>query len=459
MKRNNFLIKSCVLMILAGIVLVSCADKAELSFSSRTIEFDPLPVDTMFVDIYSNVKWTVHIVQDGTWLTVTPLEGVGNGRINIKVEENATYLDRIAKIAIIGDGFGVDTIKVTQTKDVDITALFRDRIFREYMINEFDLNKDGSISSREANKIETLRISRRQIESLSGIENLTQLRYLDCSSNLISNLDLSKNTRLTTLICDDNYIERLDLTNNLALIDVQCNWNSLVNLDVTGLTNLVILEAWLNNLERLDVESNINLQELRISGNRISSLNVNNNKKLMYLVCTNNRLQSLDLRNNTELVTLYCGENRLSTLNLHENTKLQNFRCDYNEWFSGGTIDVSRNTELREFSCMGNRFTSLNLTNNINLEQFTCEGNNLTSLDLTRNTKLFLINAASNSLSSLDLRNITLRNLFIDLKSNPNLAIVHVPVDFILFATCNDNIEPMILCDGTNPGGIWVESN
>ena len=70
MKSNSFLIKVYILVVCTCISLFSCADDPEMSLSSYNIEFDPFPEDTVFIDLFSNVRWSVSIIQTDRWLSI-----------------------------------------------------------------------------------------------------------------------------------------------------------------------------------------------------------------------------------------------------------------------------------------------------------------------------------------------------------------------------------------------------
>ena len=81
---------------------------------------------------------------------------------------------------------------------------FKDENFKAFILENFDLNKDGSLSLSEAIEIKSIDCSDKQFFSLSGIETFENLEFLDCSNNLIGELELSKNKKLEKLICTNN---------------------------------------------------------------------------------------------------------------------------------------------------------------------------------------------------------------------------------------------------------------
>jgi uncharacterized repeat protein (TIGR02543 family) len=100
--------------------------------------------------------------------------------------------------------------------------------------------KSGDIVSMQdyANlaAISTLNISRSDIYDLTGLRYFSGLTELDCSYNLLTELDISKNTGLTVVICSGNSLTALDISHNSALKRLQCSLNYLLSEDsISGL--------------------------------------------------------------------------------------------------------------------------------------------------------------------------------------------------------------------------------
>ena len=133
--------------------------------------------------------------------------------------------------------------------DFDVFTVMDDVEFRWYCRYYYDTNEDGRLSFEEARAVTKMNISNKEIESLKGLEYFTSLTYLDCSTNSLNTLDLSKNTALTYLNCGGNRLSTLDLSKNTALTYLNCGGNRLSTLDLSHNTSL----------ERLYCGSNPNL--------------------------------------------------------------------------------------------------------------------------------------------------------------------------------------------------------
>ena len=78
----------------------------------------------------------------------------------------------------------------------DTIIHFKDERFKAYLIQNFDTDQDGEISTEEALMIRVVYCNNMHIKSLRGIEYFTNLKILYCSENHIKSLDLSQNTSL-----------------------------------------------------------------------------------------------------------------------------------------------------------------------------------------------------------------------------------------------------------------------
>ena len=168
---------------------------------------------------------------------------------------------------------------------------FPDDIFRQYVLNNCDADKNQSLSDQEIAGVTTLFINNMDIADLTGIGYFTALNHLICEDNKLTALDVSKNTALTKLDCSNNQLTALDLSHNTALTELDCGRNQLTALDLSHNTALKML--WCNV-------------------NQLTSLDLSHNTALTFLCCDYNQLTALDLSHNTALTELYCTYNRIS---------------------------------------------------------------------------------------------------------------------------------------------------
>ena len=283
-------------------------------------------------------------------------------------------------------------LKIVQEGDAIIQ--FKDPLFLRAILEDksADKNGDKQISIIEASLITTLNCHDAGIRVMDEIKYFTALRWLYCSNNQLTSLDVSNNTALKELSCYDNQLTSLDVSNNTALKELSC---------------------YDNQLTSLDVSKNTALTDLSCGDNQLTSLDVSKNTALTYLYCGDNQLTSLDVSKNTALTDLSCGDNQLTELNLNLNTNtvlsaLTGLSCSNNQLMS---LDVSNCTALISLSCRNNQLTTLDVSNNTALTDLGCDDNQLTTLDLSKNTALTSLSCGDNQLTKIILpRNHSIRD-------------------------------------------------
>ena len=257
---------------------------------------------------------------------------------------------------------------------------FPDSNFRNWVLSQ-DYGADGVLTNEELENVTSLDISRLEIHDLKGIEYFTALKNLNCMTNKLITLDLSKNTALEKLECVGNRLTTINLLENSKLRFLNCGGIS-----------------YGNQLTSLDVSRCTELDTLACSGNPLMVLDVSKNTKLTYLGCYSNQLTTLDLSKNTALRRLHCNDNQLITLDLSKNTELDLLQCSSNLLT---TLDVTKNSALTSLSCTDNKLTTLYVSNNKSLEWMVCSDNQLTSLDVSGCSALKSLVCENNQLSMI----------------------------------------------------------
>lgn len=264
---------------------------------------------------------------------------------------------------------------------------------------------DGKVLTSNINTLTILDVSNSSIIDLTGIQDFIALKELNCYSNSLTTIDISKNTELRLLSLTSNLLTVLDVSKNTNLLFLECDSNSLTIIDVTKNTTLVFLYCQKNLLTAVDVTKNEFLEVLNCSENQISALNVTKNIGLEELICNNNKLSVLDLTKNLDLEVLLCGQNKLTTLDINKNTKLWYLECNSN---SIPTLDTSKNVVLEDLFCDKNKLSALDLSLNTGLISLKCNDNSLTKLNLKNNN------------------NLNLDTDYINFLGNPNLSCIQV---------------------------------
>ncbi|EBF5161987.1 class 1 internalin InlJ [Listeria monocytogenes] len=313
------------------------------------------------------------------------------------------------------------TLKAGQTQSFN--DWFPDDNFASEVAAAFEMQATDTISEEQLATLTSLDCHYSSIADMTGIEKLTGLTKLICTSNNITTLDLSKNTNLTYLECKSNKLTSLDVTPLTKLTYLNCDTNKLTNLDVSQNPLLTYLNCARNTLTEIDVSHNTQLTELDCylnrkitkldvtpltqlttldcSFNKITELDVSQNKLLNRLNCDTNNLTKLDLNQNIQLTSLDCSSNKLTEIDVTPLTQLTYFDCGVNDLTE---LDVSTLSELTTLQCIQNDLLEIDLTHNTQLKDFKAEGcRKIKELDVTHNTQLYSLDCQGAGITELDL--------------------------------------------------------
>lgn len=190
----------------------------------------------------------------------------------------------------------------------DVTTKMDDPKFIEYCLNYFDTDNNGKLSMQEAEQVTRIDFTDMglNLTSLAGIEYFSNLEWLDCENNSLTELDLSYNTTLNQLYCSKNQLTSL-------ILPQKTPWGAKGNI-------LSTIHCSQNRLTELDASNSFELQRLSCWKNQLVSINVSDSRMLQELDCYNNKLAGkLDLRHCHEIAMLDCSYNEdLTELWLYE---------------------------------------------------------------------------------------------------------------------------------------------
>ena len=232
-----------ILCLLTGISLLTCAcsknsnnsgdptGKAQLTLSTETIAVSH-ERQTVTVEVAANVDWGVS--SEAEWCTVSPGGGVaGNSSVRVSFAENTTPDPRSTQL-IFRTGSERKAVEVVQNYKVEAVEV-ADAKFQDYLIEAFDTDKDGVLSTREVAAVTEINASGCGIASMAELNTLfPAITRLDCSKNNLRELNISELTKLTWLDCSGNDLSSLDIQNQ----------QSLTHFDATDNPSLTEIRVW-----------------------------------------------------------------------------------------------------------------------------------------------------------------------------------------------------------------------
>ncbi len=214
----------------------------------------------------------------------------------------------------------------TNLPDVKLNSKnFPDAKLRKQLSQEYDKDKDGVLSGTERWAITHLKVRRKGIKNMAGIQLLENLQELDCYANKLTKLDVSKCARLRWLECSENKLTKLNVAGCAELCWLYCGSNQLKALDVTKCPALNALGCSNNPLKALDVTQCAKLQTLNCEWTGLKSLDLTQSSALeeLDLGCT---LRNIRLPALPGLKRLSFGVGRIKSFNFDDLSGLEELR-------------------------------------------------------------------------------------------------------------------------------------
>jgi Leucine-rich repeat (LRR) protein len=293
------------------------------------------------------------------------------------------------------------------------TTAIPDENFEQALIDQgIDLIPviNGGVQTSWISGIVLLNVASSYITDMTGIEDFSSLRGLECSYNNLDTLNLLSNDELEVLVAHNSHINNLKLGdkpalyqlgfshNDLTSLDLSlvpsleyfdCSHNALESLNLDNCSNLEWLDFSYNHIETIDLTYNINLWRIECDENELELINVDTQELLSHLICRSNNISFLDVSSNPNLEELYCQYNEIDTLLLGEKPNLRELECNNNHI---SNLDLESAESLTILYCEHNQLTQLNLINNSNLEDFIFTDNALLWVDLKNGSNETLYN-------------------------------------------------------------------
>lgn len=243
------------------------------------------------LDIRNNTKLTTLLCYETQLRTLNVSHNVlleklkpwGSHLVNLDVSRNTKlttldcrYNDMDAVDCVIGlencPGLTGNSFKFEPQNTEPVTESFTDEKFLD-IVREAIEKPTGDIYPDDLVDVTNLNVNNSGLTSLDGIEYMTSLENLDCTSNHLGELDLYSNKELKSVQCADNDLTDLDLSGNAELTVVNASHNALFSINLSH-SPLV--------------------EEIDVTSNGLSSLNLTTNTKLKNLYCSNNAIRSID---------------------------------------------------------------------------------------------------------------------------------------------------------------------
>ena len=190
-----------------------------------------------------------------------------------------------------------------------------DEGFRAWILWNYDTDKNGRLSSPEAQQISRIELNTDGIASLEGMSFFTNLSYLHAEgtwqnepvAGRLTSVDLSTNGLLAHVYLCGNHISKLTARPLPHLDYLGLDYNELESVDLSGFKALTLLQLSYNKIQHLDCSGLDSLDELHCNNNPLSSLKLSN-PVLRYLDCHGTLISALDLRGCPKINIVDCHD-------------------------------------------------------------------------------------------------------------------------------------------------------
>ena len=144
------------------------------------------------------------------------------------------------------------------------------------------------------------------------VNNCPSLQNILAKYKAMNHFEVNDCANLDTVDISLNKLTSVKLDKSVKYLD--CSGNEITSLDVSGFTRLKELYCTSNQMNSLNIDGCNNLETLHCSDNNLSSLSIDNLSKLKELYCNKNQISSLDISKHLTMDKVDCTENQIKRL-------------------------------------------------------------------------------------------------------------------------------------------------
>lgn len=402
---------------------------------------------------------------------------------------NYTFESNLGNRNIVFSGKVLLDVSFQKWEDINVIP---DKNLMGVINQQLGKSAGSAVTVEDMEKIVSLSANLSNISDTTGIEYAINLEHLSLSTNNISSINLSKNTKLLSLNLRNNYLTEIDLSKNKNLTEVFLQNNNISNLNVEGLENLTKIMATNQSIVLDDIivkdfaltyKNNVLLNGNLVDINSISNSgtysvpNVSwsnlskllNNVSYRFDETITEGVSSADSKSFSGKVTLNItfeqtgqeNDNVIPDINLKNAINKQLGRSNDNDVTVGdmkmlttlyatgieisNTTGLEHGTNIKYLYLDQNNISQIDLSKLTKLEALDLSSNNLTDIDLSNNLNLNSLSLSYNNISSLDLdSNINIS--YLSLKNNKlsKINVLHLS-DLVTFEITHNNLSSLDL--------------
>lgn len=177
---------------------------------------------------------------------------------------------------------------------------FKDKNFEKAVIENFDTNKDRKIDQSEADNVQNLFLTGKNIESVEDLVHFKNAKMVLMDSNMILFIELKNLKALELFSCTNCKTVAFKAENLPSLTSLYLDNNKIVNASFKDIPKIKQLTIPFNQLKAIDTNLLTTLQDLNIEHNQVQKLDISKNNKLQSLNVKGNPLKETDIKKGTK---------------------------------------------------------------------------------------------------------------------------------------------------------------
>ena len=173
---------------------------------------------------------------------------------------------------------------------------FKDKNLEKAIIENYDQNKDGTISQLEAEAINNLFLVEKGITSTEDLHFFKNVKMIVLDDNVISSIVLQDMDKLNLFSCTGCKVTSFKAENLRNLTSLYLDNNSLDNISLKATPKIDQLTLSLNQLKTIDLFQLKNLRRLNVEHNKIQKIDISGNPALQTLNVGGNKMDDSDIK-------------------------------------------------------------------------------------------------------------------------------------------------------------------
>ncbi|AZA84872.1 hypothetical protein C1637_19010 [Chryseobacterium lactis] len=173
---------------------------------------------------------------------------------------------------------------------------FKDKNFEKAVLENFDLNKNGTMEPMEIGMVTNLFLVQKGITSTDDLRHFKNVKMILLDDNTIQDITVNNLDKLELFSCTGCKSSSFKAENLKSLTSLYLDNNSLETISLKGTPRIEQLTLSLNLLKTIDVNQLKNLKKLNIEHNKIQKVDISGNSALQTLNVGGNKMKETDIK-------------------------------------------------------------------------------------------------------------------------------------------------------------------